>query len=220
MKRRSYLAGLSTAVAAGVAGCPGGDGNPDVALSEPDREFDSADLPYPAWGERVPDVTLPAVHTESEVRLREVDRPALLTFFYSHCKTVCPVLVGTLRNVQTHALNEGYGDAVRFYPVTFDPARDDADRLRGYADERNVALEAGNWQFLRPTSAERAQRVVQEQFGVAFQRTEPAEMDGYMFTHTAMTTLVNADGYVERAYRTKSPDSERLIDDLAAVRET
>jgi protein SCO1/2 len=175
-------------------------------------------LPYPAWGERVPDVTLPTVHTEGEVRFREIGRPSLLTFFYSHCRTVCPVLVGTLRNVQTHALTEGYGDAVRFYPVTFDPARDDAERLRAYADERNVALEAANWQFLRPASAERAERVVQEQFGVAFQRTEPAEMDGYMFTHTPMTTLVNADGYVERAYRTKSPDPDRLIDDLATVR--
>jgi len=219
MKRRSYLAGLSTAAAAGVAGCPGGDGNPDVTLSEPDREFDSADLPYPAWGERVPDVTLPAVHGGDAVELREVDRPALLTFFYSHCRTVCPVLVGALRNVQTHAMNEGYGDAVRFHPVTFDPARDDADRLRTYADERNVALDAGNWQFLRPATAERANEVVAEAFGVAFQRTDAPEMDGYMFTHTAMTHLVNADGYVERAYRTKSPDPERLIDDLAAVRE-
>jgi protein SCO1/2 len=218
MKRRSYLAGVSTAAAGGVAGCAGG-GNPDVVLPEPDREFESADLPYPAWGERVPDVTLPAVHAEGEVRLRAVDRPALLTFFYSHCRTVCPVLVGTLRNVQTHALNEGYGDAVRFYPVTFDPARDDADRLRAYADDRNVALEADNWQFLRPASAERAKEVVADAFGVAFERTEAPEMDGYMFTHTPMTTLVNADGYVERAYRTKSPDSDRLIDDLAAVRD-
>ncbi|WP_436930926.1 SCO family protein [Halosimplex halobium] len=218
MRRRTYLAGLSTA-AAGVAGCAAGDGNPDVVLSEPDREFESADLPYPAWGERVPDVSLPAVHADGTVDLRAVERPALLTFFYSHCRTVCPVLVGTLRNVQTHALNEGYGDAVRFYPVTFDPARDDADRLRAYADERNVALGAANWQFLRPASAERAEAVVADAFGVAFQRTEPPETDGYMFTHTAMTILVNADGYVERAYRTKSPDPDELIDDLAAVRE-
>jgi len=218
MRRRTYLAGLSTA-AVGVAGCTASGGNPDVVLPEPDREFESADLPYPAWGERVPDVSLPAVHADETVDFRAVERPALLTFFYSYCKTVCPVLVGTLRNVQTHALNEGYGDAVRFYPVTFDPARDDADRLRAYADERNVALGATNWQFLRPASAERAETVVADAFGVAFQRTESSETDGYMFTHTAMTTLVNADGYVERAYRTKSPDPDELIDDLATVRE-
>jgi len=220
MRRRRFIASAGTSLGAvGLAGCLGlGDANPNVALSEPDREFESADVPYPAWGERVPDVSLPAPVDGETVRLREVSTPSLLTFFYSHCNTVCPVLVGALRNVQTHAINEGYADDVAFLPTTFDPERDDAERLEAYGTEMNVDVDAENWQFLRPESTTRAKDVVQGRFGVAFQRTHPDDMEMYMFTHSAMTFLVNADGYVERAYRSQSPDPERIIDDLAAVR--
>jgi len=222
MNRRDYLRTVTAlGLSSGIAGCAGvldSDGNPNVTLPEPDREVDGEDLPYPAWGQQVPDVTLPAPRADRTVELRSVDEPSVLTFFYSHCNTVCPVLISTMRNVHTHSLNEGYADQVTFFPTTFDPQRDDADRLGTYADEMNVDPDAENWQFLRPESRDRAKSVVQEQFGVAFERTEPEEMDMYMFTHSALTFLVNADGYVERAYRSKSPDAERIIDDLDTVR--
>lgn len=223
MQRRQFLRSTgAVGVGVGLAGCSAvaglGDPNPDVVLDEPDRPFESADVPYPAWGERVPDVTLGAPLEGRELRVRDVGSPALLTFFYSHCNTVCPVLISTLRNVQAHARNEGYADAVSIMPVTFDPERDTADRLRTYADEMNVVADGTSWHFLRPASRERAKAVVADEFGVAFQRTEPEEMDMYMFAHAAMTLLVNADGYVERAYRTKTPDPETIVADLAEVR--
>lgn len=220
MNRREYLRTAAAAGLAGsVAGCAGiVRSNPNVALREPDREVDGGNLPYPTWSQKVPDVTLPAPLEDRTVELRNVGKPSLLTFFYSHCETVCPVLVATMRNVHTHSLNEGYADEVEFFPTTFDPQRDDADRLREYADIRNVDPDADNWHFLRPESKSRAKQVVQEQFGVAFERTHPEEMDKYMFTHSALTLLVNADGYVERAYHTKSPDAEQIISDLKNVR--
>lgn len=157
MNRRTVLRG--------AAGCLGvGDSNPDVVLPEPAREFTSEDLPYPAWGQQVPDVTLPVPIGGGEISARSVETPALYTFSYSHCNTVCPVLIQSMRNVQTRSIEAGYADEVVFLPVTFDPERDDAKRL-----------DAGNWHFLRPSS-------------------------------------------VERAYRTKSPDPERMIGDLETVR--
>ncbi|ERG97770.1 MAG: hypothetical protein J07HQX50_01798, partial [Haloquadratum sp. J07HQX50] len=89
-----------------------------------------------------------------------------------------------------------------------------------YADEMNVDADHENWHFLRPASKERAKTVVQDQFGVFFQRTEPEDMDLYMFTHSALTLLVNADGFIERAYRSKSPDEETILSDLNTVRDT
>ncbi|MFA1611619.1 SCO family protein [Halobellus rubicundus] len=224
MRRRTFLRGAAGGIgvggAVGTAGCLGlGDDNPDVALPEPDREYTSEDLPYPAWGQRVPDVTLPAPIEGTEVSTREVETPSLLTFFYSHCNTVCPVLIQTMRSVQTHAIEEGYADAVTFLPTTFDPQRDDAERLRAYGEQMNVAMDAGNWHFLRPESESRAESVVAEEFGVTFQRTHPEDMEMYMFRHSALTFLVNADGYVERAYRTKQPRAEAIIEDLATVRD-
>lgn len=219
MKRRTFLRGAAGAGLVGTAGCLGvGDSNSDVVLPEPERELTSEDLPYPAWGQRIPDVTLPDPIGGGEVSARSVETPALYTFFYSHCNTVCPVLIQSMRNVQAHSIEGGYVDDVLFFPVTFDPERDDAERLEAYADDMNVALGAGNWHFLRPESVERATATVDEQFGVSFDRTQPEDMDSYMFTHSAMTYLVNPAGYVERAYRTKSPDPERVIDDLETVR--
>ena len=223
MRRRTVLKSTgAVGTVVGVAGCLGGgsvgDSNPDVVLEEPDREFESSDVPYPAWGEQIPDVSVSVPAESEDIRLRDVETPALLTFFYSHCQTVCPVLIATQRNIQSHAQNNGYADAVTFLPMTFDPARDTAARLGAYADEMNVDAESDNWQFLRPASKQRAKDVIRDQFGVVFQRTEPEDMEMYMFTHTALTLLVNADGFVERAYRSKSPDEETIISDLKTVR--
>ena len=223
MNRRAFLKTAGTVGAiSSVAGCLGSsdntDSNDEVVLGEPDRQFQSSDVPYPAWGEQIPDVTVPAAGESREVSLREVAEPSLLTFFYSHCQTVCPVLISTQRNIQAHAENNGYGDAVSFFPMTFDPARDTADRLQTYAEEMSVDADNENWSFLRPASRERAKTVVDEGFGVAFQRTEPEDMEMYMFTHSALTLLVNADGFVERAYRSQSPDEETIISDLETVR--
>jgi len=237
MQRRSYLRGVATLGATSVAGCLGlTDSNPNVTLSEPDRQFKSSDVPYPAWGEKIPDVTVPAPLENRQVTLRTVEKPRLLTFIYTYCPTVCPVLTSTMRNVQTHALNNGYGDQVEFFPTTFDPARDTAERLRQYAKKMNVDADAGNWHFLRPQSKDRAKQVIQKQFGVAFQKQPTKSSSGsnqnktetgdghhhdhgdYKFVHTPMTLLVNADDYVERAYSTKSPNAEQIIADLKKVR--
>ncbi|WP_049979474.1 SCO family protein [Halolamina rubra] len=223
MDRRTFIRSTAAAAAVGAtAGCLGAvglGGNPDVTLREPDRPFESEDVPYPAWGQRVADVTLPAPIAGGSLSLRDPGEPSLFTFFYSHCETVCPVLISTLRNVQAHAQENEYADEVTFAPVTFDPARDTADRLETYAEEMNVTAAGDGWRFLRPESKERAKTVVQEEFGVDFRRTEPEEMEMYMFAHTSLTLLVNADGYVERAYQTSSPDQEAILDDLTTLRE-
>lgn len=226
MKRRAYLrAGAGVAGAFGVAGCLGGgsalglgDPNPNATLSRPEDVPKEADFAYPTWGERVPDVAFPAPVEGGRVSFRGVGKPFLTTFFFSHCQTICPRLIGALRNVQIDSVRNGYADAVRFLPVTFDPARDDAARLRAYAEEMNVDTDAGNWTFLRPESPSAAKAKINGEFGIGF-RKQPRKGDrkGYMYQHVGLILLVNADGYVERAY-TGSPDRKRLLADLKNVR--
>ncbi|MEZ3117461.1 SCO family protein [Halobaculum sp. MBLA0147] len=223
MQRRSYLRAVgATGASLGLAGCVGGlaslgDPNPNVTLSEPDRQYESADVPYPAWGQRVPDVTLPAATTDASVSFPDLSRPTFVTFFYSTCMTVCPLVVSELAAIQDRAIETDYADRVTFAPITFDPQRDTPETLATYAEEMNVDLTAGNWRFLRPESRERAQAVVGEEFGLTFERTQPDDMDQYMFTHGALVLLVNADGYVERAYRDRRPPREQMASDLETV---
>jgi len=218
MDRRVYLGTLGAAVAGVTAGCLGGGSN--TALGEPDRRggVESADLAYPAWGEPMPDVALPDPLTGERIDLGSLDRAAFVTFFYSNCMSVCPRLVSSLREVQIHSLDNDYADEVGFYPITFDPERDTAERLREYGEQMNVDRSAGNWRFLRPESPERAETVLGEAFGFRFQRTHPEDMEKYMFNHIGLVLLVNADGYVERAYRGQEGREQRYIEDLETVR--
>ncbi|ELZ91333.1 regulatory protein PrrC [Haloferax mucosum ATCC BAA-1512] len=220
MNRRTYLRAVGTGAAVGLAGCLGG-GNPNVSLPKPERENDvtSEDLPYPAWGQQVPDVTLTDPINETEVSVRDIDVPHFHTYIFTNCMSVCPVLVSALREVQIHSVSEGYADDVAFYPVTFDPARDDATAFRNEADQLNIDMDVGNWQFLRPEDEAEAKDVVEDKFGVFFEKGEPDEDGNYMFTHLGLVTLVNGDGYVERTYRGNQPDEQTLIDDLTALRD-
>jgi protein SCO1/2 len=242
MHRRSYLGRLGATVgAASLAGCVGdltggGGGNPNVALSPPDKQGDPQDFAYPGYGQRVPDVTLTDPIAETDVDVRAVGTPYLMTFIFTYCRDVCPLLTQSLKRVQDDAAENGYGDAVTFLDLTFDPARDDAERFREYADERGVDLAAGNWHFLRAGGPERTRAVVAENhpegFGVPYRRSDAgtatatttagettATDDGeYMFSHLSLVLLANADGYVERAYPGPNPPTERIVDDLSRVR--
>lgn len=56
-------------------------------------------------------------------------RPAILTFAFGHCATVCPVVVNDLRAARRRAAR----DDVALLIVTLDPWRDTPDRLRTIA---------------------------------------------------------------------------------------
>lgn len=194
MRRRTFLRAAASSTVAGAAGClstPGGGS--DTYLSDPDRKWDPEDLPFPAYGQTLPSVTLTDPVADREVTTTEFDRDVVMTFFYSHCMSICPVLIRALERIQKHAAPDGHGDDVVFLAVTFDPERDDGDRLRAYADERGVDLDAGNWHFLRP-SPDRTKDVVQETFGVSFQRTSGSDGGSTTTGAEAKTTTGAGEG--------------------------
>jgi len=216
--RRAFLATTGAVTLGGVAGCLGAGSNTDTHLAPPDSPADPEDLAYPAYGQPVPDVSVPAPLHDTTVSPADRDSTLLLTFFFSYCESVCPRLISTLRNVQAEASENGYGDQIDFLPVSFDPQRDDAARLREYADAMRIDLEAGNWYFLRPDGKPRAEAVVAEEFGVKFKRTDPnPDEPGYMFAHLPLILLVNPEGYVERAYTDKQPVWQDVRDDTESV---
>jgi len=215
VNRRQYLGAIGGGIAALSAGCSADDS--DTYLDKPDLRAEPSQLPYPVYGQSLPDVTLSDPLAGESVPIGGDNRDTVVTFFYSHCRTVCPRLISALRNVQAKAVEDDLIDTTSFRAVTFDPERDDAERLRGYADRMNVAL-TENWRFLRPDSPDHARDVVMDEFGVRFERTHPEEMDMYMFSHRSLILLVNADGYVERSYTDSTPSWQSIYDDLKTLR--
>ncbi len=230
MDRRTLLRAVAAGGVGASAGClgalPGGDGDdgaPNVVLPAPDLDVtveQHRGHRYPVWGERLPDVSLPAALSGESVSLRGVDGPTLLTYHFTNCRDTCPLLVAALVSVEAHAVENNYADGVTFAPVTFDPARDDAETLRAYADRMNVRR-PDRWHWLRPESEARAREVVDEDLGISYRRRERESGDGYLFVHPGVITLANADGYVERTYAggvRAPPPVGTMIDDLETVR--
>lgn len=251
MDRRSYLCATVTAGVA-LSGClssvTGSDEeeNTNTVLDPPEREYDvdPEDLAYPAYGQELPEATLPSPLHDTEISTRKFvgSRETLLTFVFTRCGGPCPALTSTLARVQTDAHSDGYGESVALMPITFDPEYDTPDRLREFSEINGADPTAENWQFLRPESRQRAKEVVgsRGQFGVGFEEVSgedgghgggngagssgevlPPEEDGEntTFAHTNLMLLGNRDGYVERAYSPQPPRPDIVLDDLASVRE-
>ncbi len=71
------------------------------------------------------------------------DSVVVLTFLYTNCPDVCPIVTSRLREVH-ETLGED-GAEVQFVAVSVDPERDSVEAVRGYLDKWGLS---GNWQFL------------------------------------------------------------------------
>lgn len=235
MQRRTFLRVGAVSAGGVLAGCLGGDS--DTVLDGPAIEdADPEALAYPAHGEELPDVTLPAPLHDREVSTREFvgERETVMAFVYTRCPGPCPGMTAALARVQLDAAEEGYSDEVVLLPTTFDPAYDDAERIREFSERNGADPTAENWLFLRPETSERADEVVNETFAVGFEEVPQGEGHGDHgdpeqgetlnpqegdtdFSHVNLVILANRDGYVERAYQ-QVPRPDVLLSDLETVR--
>lgn len=95
----------------------------------------------------VPDVNLLNRKNQS-VDLKELlqsDKPVLLNFIFTSCKTICPVISNSVVQLQ-HALDEE--DPLVYVSVSIDPQYDRPARLMQYAEKFHAG---DNWQFLTGT---------------------------------------------------------------------
>lgn len=242
MHRRTYLRTVALSGTVAVAGCLGDDGNSNAVLDPPDREqdVDPEALAYPAYGQELPAVTLPAPLHGTEVSTTEFvgERDSLVTFVFTRCLGPCPSLTASLAHVQGTAQEEGYADEIALMPITFDPETDTPDRIEEFCELNGADPDADNWLFFRPETPERAKEVVDGTFGVGFEKVPldgegdhhedgseygtvlgPEAGDEMTFAHTNLLLLVNRDGYVERAYTPQPPRPDVVLDDLEAVRD-
>ncbi|MFC7134439.1 MULTISPECIES: SCO family protein [Salinibaculum] len=224
MKRRAFLRTASVGGIVASAGClssvVGTSGGQTVLSPPEDQQFDSEDIPYPAYGQQLPDFELPDPLSGTTVDSAAVDGTLVVTGFFASCPVECVRLIGQLAGVQQGTVEAGIDDEVTFLAITFDPQRDDAPALREYAEKMNVDMEAGNWHFLRPETEQRAEEVVDGKLGITYDRIgagQSQRLPGYDFRHLSLTFLANPSGVVERAYRTDSPAYDRVLGDVKEV---
>ncbi len=220
MNRRRLLGTVVAGSAVAASGCLGslfgGETAENVVLDPPEDQIaESGDLASPAYGEPFPEFSLPDPVAETTVDVAALDGVILATAFFSYCDAECVPLIDSLAGVQHGTADEGMVDDVTFLATTFDPERDTAETLADHGDRMRVDMELGNWHYLRPEDDEEAERIVVDELGIGIERVGPE--DAYDFNHITITSLVNPDGYVERAYREERLPVEDVLADVEVV---
>ncbi|MBV0901374.1 SCO family protein [Haloarcula salina] len=216
--RRTVLRATGSAAAIGLAGCLGPSTPANVELPPPDNyeALQEADLPYPIYGEDLPEATVPDVLSDQPVSSSSLvgDSHLLLTFVYTRCNGICLTLASGLVHAQARAAEGGYTDDLSLAVITFDPATDTPETFTDWAADQGFDFDLGNCYLLRPTSPERARTVVEDTYGEAYEKNPD---EGMPFLHMGLTLLVNDEGVVERAYAGSQPQPATIVDDVETL---
>jgi protein SCO1 len=130
-----------------------------------------------------------------------------LTFIYTECPDICPLLTQKMAHVQDE-LGAEFGKKIAFVSITLDPAHDTKEILKDYAQFWGAKPEG--WSFL--TGAPEAVRDVTRRYGVFFAKKEDGSVD-----HTQLTTLIDADGQMRVQYLGARFDPEEFRRDLVSL---
>jgi protein SCO1/2 len=119
-------------------------------------------------------------------QLSDVEGKITLLFFgYTSCPDVCPITLGTFKQVL-----ERLGDdaaKVEFVMITADPERDTPDKVSTYVSRFSpefIGL-SGNLSALRP---------VWEELGVYVEKQDTESAAGYLVSHTSSVFVIDRSG--------------------------
>ncbi len=130
-----------------------------------------------------------------------------VTFIYTSCPDVCPMLTDKLARVQDE-LGADFGSKVAFVSITVDPERDTPEVLKEYAEAFGANL--AGWSFL--TGEPAAVREVAQRYAVAVAPAPDGQVD-----HTLLTTLVDRQGAMRVQYLGYRFDPEEFRKDLLSL---
>ncbi len=140
-----------------------------------------------------------------------VDRPALITFFYTRCQnsSKCSAAVSRLAALQRRLAQAGMEDQVRLLAVTYEPQFDTPEQISRYGLDRGLRFN-GQARALQLDPA-RHQRLVDElQAPVNYNA-------GWVNTHGVELSLIDARGRLVRKYHTVLWDHEQVLGDVRQV---
>lgn len=187
-------------LAAVLAGC--GSSNAAETTTTPTHRF--------AGGELTPPKTAPpiALHTANGKKVTlaaQHGRYVLVTFIYTHCPDVCPLITQNL-NAALRAIGPSARKNVRVLAVSVDPVGDTPNAVRAYAREKHLYPQ---FEYLIGTRAEL--RRVWKAWHVLAVQAKPDLVD-----HVAYTALIDTKGK-ERVLYDSSVHATQVVHDLRVL---
>lgn len=124
----------------------------------------------------------------------------VVALIYTHCRSVCPAIVQQMKETEAR-LSPAERKRVAFLLVSMDPEADTSDQLRHFAENRQLGP---NWLLLRGKAAD--VRELASTLDFKYRKNSNRE-----FSHSAMITLLDADGeIVDQQLGLGDGSSERL----------
>lgn len=145
------------------------------------------------------------------VLLNLIDRPAVITFFYTRCQNAkkCSMAISRLGALQRQLAKTGIEDKVRLLAISYEPQFDTPERIHRYATDRG--FRPGTNALVLQLDAARHQRLVEE-------LQAPANYNaGWINTHGIELNLLDGRGRLVRKYHTLLWDNDQVVTDLRRV---
>jgi protein SCO1/2 len=185
------------------------------ATDAPSHAEGAADVTGSAWerldaDEPAPAFTLTDQHGRRVALADLRGKVAIVTFLFTQCTDVCPVLPQILARVDQH-LSEAERARVVYVGISIDAQRDTPARLREFIAERG--LDAARWTLLTGSAAELTQAA--GDYGIVV-RPDP-RLD---FVHNTVFVLVDPAGRLRTEFHglaTPAPEIARAARTLLAT---
>lgn len=113
-------------------------------------------------------------------------KPLIVTMFYSHCTSVCPLLTSQLQRMVGH-LSPGQRRQIRILMVSFDSVRDTPAALTAFESEHHITDK--NWLVAQASSSD--VRLLAAALGIQFR-----ELADHTFNHSAVISVADRNGTV------------------------
>lgn len=129
-----------------------------------------------------------ALQTANEETFRLSDargKIVLLFFGYTSCPDVCPITLGTFKQVHEQLGRDA--QKVKFVMVTADPERDTPEKVAAYVERFNPEFTglSGSLSDLQP---------VWDELGVSVEKQDSGSAAGYLVSHTASVYVLDPNG--------------------------
>ena len=148
----------------------------------------------------------------------------LLTFLYTSCPDVCPIVTETLR--RTHQLLGSDAVGVQILAVSVDPEGDSVGRAHEYSEEREMQ---DKWRFLVGTEEElepiwksywldpvatNGGGAAHDEDSAAEEADVPGSASGYLISHGAPVFLIDTQGRRRVLFTNLSLEPRPLVHDV------
>jgi protein SCO1 len=183
-----------------LAGC--GSSKAAQTTTAPKQRFAGGELTPP---KTAPPIALHDANGTPVTLAAQRGRYVLVTFIYTHCPDVCPLITKNL-NAALRVIGPSARKQVRVLAVSVDPVGDTPKAVKAYAREKHLFPQ---FQYLIGTRAEL--RRVWKAWHVLAVETKPDLVD-----HVAYTALIDANGK-ERVLYDSSVHATQVVHDLQAL---